>query len=1050
MIACGLSLSGAASAVGVAAVYNQYGQVGAGAITSAGTLFGWGVIANNAASTTPRQFFGVGKVLSVSQNAGFALLSDSTLFDLANYSPVTGVSAVKAVIEPRLSNNGLPSGTTPAWYIHDKGNGSNDAKPFMNIINYGLSGVQVQALIGPGFGLSGGVASVVPRGVLEGTQGYTPPGMPVSSWAWATDTAGQLYEVRSAYDQGGNPIYAAPVTGACTATGSGAYTTAVVAPYNSTSFPGNQFNAPVTVQDPVTFAWSCADPFSLSPIATLTQWQGALTGYSVPGISNVVVPITGMSNVVAVADNSNVNTFVARADGTVWAWGGGIGDGVIAPLGSFNPYAWGSPVTGVSGVSAVQVPGATNVVSLVADNFNVYALTSTGQVYAWGSDAYGQLGQGYNNWGMDQALPVLVPGLNNIVSIHPFGASVLALDGNGGVWAWGGNYWGQLGLGNTIGTPLPTKVPGLTGVTSLSVMAGMSTQFGATGGAYAIAGKSDGSVWAWGDNTTGQLGNGTRVSSSVPIRVMGQFGMGFLNIEPAVLDVLVGGVSIMGDSPWNGFNFGNQAINTTSAPQSMTFSNIGMISWTGFTFGSLSAEFAQSNNCGVSLLPGASCTVNFTFTPTLAGVRTASLMSGFNIGNSNLGGAGGPVMTGTGVAPQAVMSTVLGFGTQKTAISTAKVVTLSNAGNAVLTVGTPGVSGAGFTLGATTCGASLAAGASCTLNVNFLPVAATAYTGSLTFTGSNNPGGAPVMALSGSGAIVAAVRGDFNADGKADILWNNAATGQNVMWLMNGGVFGSAAAINSANSVWTAVAQSDFDGDGKSDILWRNKTSGQNVIWFMNAGLLVNAVAINSALPAWNVMGVADVDGDGRADDIIWNNPATRQNVVWLTNSGVLAGSGMLGAASPGWMSAGVGDFNGDGMADIMWRNQATGQNILWTLNGTQLLAATAMNTVSSTYTVVGLGDFNGDSKIDILWRNSVAGANIVWLMNGAAYSSSGAITSIVSGWNVMKVVDFNGDGKTDVMWRNGANNQIWLMNGLVAPTAVASGTAVAWQPVRE
>ena len=126
----------------------------------------------------------------------------------------------------------------------------------------------------------------------------------------------------------------------------------------------------------------------------------------------------------------------------------------------------------------------------------------------------------------------------------------------------------------------------------------------------AVAAKADGSVWAWGDNSGGALGNGTLVSSNVPVRVLGQFGVGFLNADPAVLDVLVGGVSILNSNVWNGFNFGNQAVGTTSAPQSMTIVNTGLITWTGFTAPASVGDFSTSNNCGTSVLPGASCTVN--------------------------------------------------------------------------------------------------------------------------------------------------------------------------------------------------------------------------------------------------------------------------------------------------------------------------------------------------------------------------------------------------------------------------------------------------------
>ena len=1036
MIACGLSLSGVASAASVKAMNNQWSDAGAAALTSDGQLFGWGVVGGANPHTTPTMINLPSPVLSLSQNGKYVVFKDGTLFDTMNYSPVAGASAVKAVIEPTLRSQymGMPG---PAWYIHDNGNGSNGAKSFINIANYGVAGDPVQTLIGPGFGLSS-VASVVTRDI---SQAYA-PGVTSSSWAWATDSAGQLYDVQSVYDPGGLPVYAAAVTGACTATGAGLYSTAVVGPYASIQFPGNSFPTPSTVQDPVTLAWSCSEPFNPSlPIATLTN-LGALTGYSVQGVSNVIVPIAGMSDVVAVADHiQSSSTFVARADGTVWAWGMGIGAG-----GTFDPYAWGVPVTGVSAVTAVQVPGAANVVSLASSQYNVYALTATGQVYAWGNDGYGQLGQGYNGWGMDRPIPTLIPGLQQIASIYPFGNSVLALDINGDVWAWGDNYWGQLGLGNNIGTPQPVKVPGLTGVTSLSVKTALANMVAGAGfnGAFVIAGKSDGSVWTWGDNSTGQLGNGTRVSSSVPLRVLGEFGMGFLNIEPAVVDVLVGGVSIRGNSPWNGFDFGTQTVNTTSAPQSMTFSNIGMVSWTGFTFGALSSEFAQTNNCGTTLLPGASCTVNFTFTPTLAGVRTASLMAGFNIGNSNLGGAGGPTLTGTGVAPLAVMSTALGFGTQKTGLTTSRTVSLSNTGNAALTVGTPGVTGAGFSLGATTCGTTLAAGTSCTLNVNFAPVAAVAYTGNLTFVGSNNPGGAPVMVLSGSGAAAATTRGDFDGNGMADILWRDLTTGQNAIWLMNSAAIASGAALYTVPPEWEVAGISDFTGNVKSDILWRNSLTGSNALWTMNGAAIASGNILSSASAEWKIASVADFNGDGLVNDILWFNPVTRQGAIWLTNAGVVSSAAFLGSVATGWQIGGVGDFDGDGKSDILWRNQLTGANIIWYINGVALQGYAAVSSVPSSYNLAGVADFNGDAKADILWRDT-AGNNAVWLMNGSAIASAAVIPSVPAPlWSLSRTVDYNGDGKADILWRDTAgNNAMWLMNG----TTLSSGLTVPSVP---
>ncbi len=88
----------------------------------------------------------------------------------------------------------------------------------------------------------------------------------------------------------------------------------------------------------------------------------------------------------------------------------------------------------------------------------------------------------------------------------------LLLKSDGTVWAWGNNTYGQLGNGTTTSSSMPVQVVGLNGVTSIAASAGSD---------HSVAVKSDGTVWAWGNNTFGQLGNGTRISSTVPVQVVG-------------------------------------------------------------------------------------------------------------------------------------------------------------------------------------------------------------------------------------------------------------------------------------------------------------------------------------------------------------------------------------------------------------------------------------------------------------------------------------------------------------------------------------------------
>jgi alpha-tubulin suppressor-like RCC1 family protein len=84
----------------------------------------------------------------------------------------------------------------------------------------------------------------------------------------------------------------------------------------------------------------------------------------------------------------------------------------------------------------------------------------------------------------------------------------LALKADGTIWAWGYNRSGQLGDGTTINKSFPVQVSGLSG--AITIVAG---------GTHSLAIKSDGTVWAWGDNGFGELGDGSTTNSSFPVQV---------------------------------------------------------------------------------------------------------------------------------------------------------------------------------------------------------------------------------------------------------------------------------------------------------------------------------------------------------------------------------------------------------------------------------------------------------------------------------------------------------------------------------------------------
>ena len=219
---------------------------------------------------------------------------------------------------------------------------------------------------------------------------------------------------------------------------------------------------------------------------------------------------------VAVGDGHTVGL---KNDGTVWAWGqntyGQVGDG-----------------TKIDTPSPVRVSNAdgsgylADVAKVYASGNSTFALKNDGTVWAWGSNSVGQLGSGP---GTDNPRPqqvrVAVGGFLTDVKQMSFTASHgLAVKNDGTVWAWGSNDAGRLGNG-VSGSSFPgaVQVKSADGTGFLIDVKQVSA-----GGAHSMAVKNDGTVWAWGQNPSGQLGDNTLIESNLPRQVKSSDGASFL------------------------------------------------------------------------------------------------------------------------------------------------------------------------------------------------------------------------------------------------------------------------------------------------------------------------------------------------------------------------------------------------------------------------------------------------------------------------------------------------------------------------------------------
>ena len=593
-------------------------------------------------------------------------------------------------------------------------------------------------------------------------------------------------------------------------------------------------------------------------------------GDSGAGTNRLVPTQTALTSVVALAAGENFSAALL-ADGTVATWGnnayGQLGDG-------WNVSTQPTPTL---------VPGLSGVTAIAAGGIHILALKSDGTLRAWGRNDQGQVG---NIADTSVISPVTPNSINNAVKIAAGYYNSYALLDDGTVMAWGINNYGCLGNGGT--TPATSKIPvqvltptyfPLTCVTDI-----------AAGGYYALAATCNGNAVGWGANF-GALGRGTSTTmettaaSTVPayIDVAGVFASPSGTNSHSFIYRSTGG---SGEVLAFGMNVTN-SLGTPTGGTKLSPTPIAALD-PGAKVGKRSNFSNSGDHTDIFWRRSDGVNVIWDYIGPSATDFTANVMSGVDAswaatGSGDVNGDGRADViwhqASTGCTAVWLMGSPL-------SISSVGFPACVGAGSSWQRVGAGDVDGDGRT--------DLLWRDSATgeLRVWFMSASGSIEQG-LSY---------GIVPLTWQVAEVADVDGDW----LADIIWYAPSSGQVAVWQMHpsGSYWAWFPASVGAGSGWSTQSAGDFDGDGRADLLWRH-TDGTVAVWYMN-GPTVAGLHFLPGVPMadWSLQAIGDYDGDGR-DDIAWLSSSG--NVVrWMMQGRAsVPVTQSVGGIGSGWSSFG-------------------------------------------------------------------------------------------------------------------------------------------------
>jgi len=249
------------------------------------------------------------------------------------------------------------------------------------------------------------------------------------------------------------------------------------------------------------------------------------------------------------------------------------------------------------------------------------------------------------------------------------------------------------------------------------------------------------------------------------------------------------------------------------------------------------------------------------------------------------------------------------------------------------------------------------------------------------------------------------VPGDFDGDGRTDVLWHTPNASGDVLWRGRPSGFERSGLFAFGNRGAPVVG--DFDGDGLDDILWYRRGSRRDRLTLGTPSGFARGPDVDIGGRYRPASG--DFDGDGH-DDIFWYGPGDGAEVLWRGRASGFTTESVHGRG--GDYDPVSGDFDGDGHDDILWFDAGQRRDQVWLGTGTGFTVG-GEQSISGSYDPVS-GDFDGDGYADIFWHHPGDGHNIVWHGSAGGFGLFDDVgrrgaDRAVSG-------DFDGNGRSDML----------------------------------